>query len=62
MVKPENECDGCVYWRNTAYGGFKHSDTSYACHFLLDTGRSRLKLCGDGKCTVRKERKKRGKA
>lgn len=56
MERPKkNRCIGCAYWRCTAYGNYKSSGM-FCCHYLLDTGRSRLKLCGPGECTVRAER------
>lgn len=54
-AKKKVNCEGCVYWRNTAYGNINNTGIS-CCHYLLDTGRSRLKLCGPGGCTVRVER------
>lgn len=45
-------CPGCMYHRCLG-----NSDTTIrSCHYLLDTGHSRLKECGKGVCTVRKER------
>lgn len=56
MPKRKNDCHGCAYWRSMAYGGYRQSGEIHCCHYMLDTGKSRLKLCGDGECTVRKER------
>lgn len=47
-------CPGCVYYRSHSSSG---DGVLMGCHYLLDTGRSRLKECGKGVCAVRKERR-----
>ena len=49
-------CAGCIYWRRM----FKGS-AIWVCHFMEDTGASRIRLCGVGRCTVRRERRDGGK-
>lgn len=48
----ESYCKGCIYYRYTS-----SSNTGLrACHYMLITGNSRMKICNPGKeCTVRKE-------
>lgn len=46
-------CLGCIYYRSHSSSG---DGVLMGCHYLLDTGHSRLKECGKGVCTVRKER------
>ena len=61
MEKPENpfkkRCAGCVYWRTAGTRSYTGPGLR-CCHYLLDTGRSRLKLCGWGRCSVRRERRR----
>lgn len=45
-------CRGCVYWK----GVNGDSKSSKFCHYMLDTGKCRLKQMVDGVCTVREER------
>lgn len=45
--KKKINCAGCAYWRKDVQGG------PFCCKYMLDTGVSRIKLCGPGECTVK---------
>lgn len=47
------ECKGCVYWRSISF-----TDSNYACHYMLDTGKPRNGPTG-ANCPRRKERPRR---
>ena len=47
------ECKGCVYWRSISF-----TDSNYACHYMLDTGKPRNGPTG-ANCPRKKERPRR---
>lgn len=53
-------CGGCIYWKSLS-GGYDPNKGDYACHYMLETGKCRLKQVVDGVCTVRVERKVRNR-
>lgn len=55
MSRTKHRCTGCIYWR-TLGKGEDRGISNHACHYFLDTGRTRFSMGAWGECTVRKER------
>lgn len=49
-------CNGCIHWRTAGWKSNKVTMRNRVCHYILDTGRSRVKTGNTETCSCRSQK------